>query len=687
MTVTRPSDAGPDSLGFQAPAGFPVLHQAVFGADNPVAGSQQLARPIVLGNGWTVQQHRLPARYVDSASRAALEDEVRAALTLIRRYGEEKYPPSLPRIVGYDTEAEEPFVLYERMAGQPLAGMVGQFNIKNRRLLSQGLISALRLLDGAGLVHRAVTPQNVLWDGKCVRLCSLTFAVPAGSPRTAVGDAPWASPEQLAAAGLTDPRDDVWSAAQVLYHVATGKAVNPAGPPKLLSADSVLSAQLAGTFSAHAAQRPESVKLLTRLNRRDPLLDAPAPPDPLAPGRRDFDSLALRKTFDDEPAAELVRPVRRHLFRRAPRVQPHLAQVTESKPFGIRCPYCLDALHFDPGQLYTRDSKMQITPVDLSSDSNALRNADAMRTLFQACTNTHDLPPHYLPAEYLMHGRPLTIALAGASQAGKTNLLVSMMSEIDARALEPYGISVRSAHAEWHNTFMHRRVNPLRSGEVLPATPETSFAEFEDALLFTRGGVTRPVAFFDVSGENLYRSDTTLRFMAGVDALIFVVDPIRALKLPQAQSERTRLGLGEALAADPTFGTVLDRVPNRDGRIELPTAVAITKCDLLRFEPPVDRWLRTRPDGAGGPASRSARTAESRDAYAFLSLYAARPWLRPALECANCTLHFVSAIGGPVREGQAVRGLHPSRVLEPLLSVLEMCGVLGDPYNTPESAA
>jgi serine/threonine protein kinase len=696
VTVTRPAGAGPDPLGFLAPAGFPVLHEAVFGADASVAGSPQLVRSVVLGQGWTVQQRRLPARQADPALRAALEDEVRAALMLIRRYGEDKYPAALPRIAGYDTEAEEPFVLYERAPGLPLSEAIGQFTVKQRRLLGQGLISVLRLLEGAGLVHRAVTPENVLWDGESVRLSSLAAAVPAGSPRTGIGDAPWASPEQLAGTGRTDSRDDVWSAAQVLYHATTGRPVNPAGPPKLLSAESALSAQLAGTFAVHAAQRPELSKLLSRLNCRDPLLTAPQPPDPLAAGRRAFDALVARKKPDEEPQYQqesAARPARRGRFSRRPRENPRTApesgkSVPEIPVPGtphseILCPNCLDTLRFDRSALYRRDSRMRFEQVDLSSDINPLRMADAVRTLFQACTNTGGLPPHYLPAEYLSHGKPLTVALVGASGAGKTHLLASMMSEIDARALEPYGVSVRSANTEWHNAFMRRRVNPLRSGELLPSTPETQFVEFEDALLFTRHGVTRPVAFFDVSGENLVRSDATLRFLAGVDALMFVVDPVRALRSPQAQSERARLGLGEALPADSTFGTVLDRVPPRNGRIELPTALAISKCDLLRFEPPVDRWLRARPDGAAA----ASRRAESRDAYAFLSLYADRPWLRPADECANCTLHFVSAIGGPVRHGSAAHGVRPSRVLEPLLSLLEMCGVIDAPQAAPESVA
>ncbi|MBS2962005.1 hypothetical protein KGA66_03025 [Actinocrinis puniceicyclus] len=696
MTVTRQSGAGSDPLGFLAPAGFPVLHKAVFGTDTAVTGSPQVVRSIVLGQGWTVQQRRLPARHADPALRAAIEEEVRAALTLVRRYGEERYPAALPRLVGYDIEAEEPFVLYERMAGRPLSETVGRFTVKQRRLLAQGLIGALRLLEGAGLVHRAVTPENVLWDGISVRLCSLGAAVAAGVPRIAAGDAPWASPEQLAGVGTTESRDDVWSAAQVLYHTATGRPVNPAGPPRLLSADPALSALLAGAFSARAQERPQLSKLLGRLNCRDPLLDAPERTDPLAAGRRAFDALMARKTSDANPAPSVPGPARRGWFQRRAREIPRPAAETgpsgsgpssgSESGSGILCPYCLDTLRFDPAALFTRNYRMQFEPVDLSSDLNGVRNQDAVRTLFQACTNTSGLRPHYLPAQYLAHGRPLTVALVGASGAGKTHLLAAMISEIDAGALKPYGIDVQSANAEWHNDFMRRRINPLRAGELLPSTPETQFAEFEDALLFTRHGVTRPVAFFDLSGENLVRSDATLRFLAGIDALVFVIDPVRALRLPQAQAERARLGLGEALASDPTFGTVLDRVPRRDGRIELPTAVAISKCDLLRFESPVDRWLRGRPDGGDERTSASSRMNENRDAYAFLSMHAERPWLRPAVDCANCTLHFVSATGGPVREGSPMRAIRSARVLEPLLSVLETCGLLDAPRPAPESA-
>lgn len=90
----------------------------------------------------------------------------------------------------------------------------------------------------------------------------------------------------------------------------------------------------------------------------------------------------------------------------------------------------------------------------------------------------------------------------------------------------------QSVNPQDHKTFMDERVDVLRSGTMLEHTPSRSFAAFVEALLLTGpDGVTRPVAFFDLSGEDLRRTDGVLRFMVGVDALIFVVDPLRALPM------------------------------------------------------------------------------------------------------------------------------------------------------------
>ncbi|MDX2676254.1 hypothetical protein [Streptomyces soliscabiei] len=339
------------------------------------------------------------------------------------------------------------------------------------------------------------------------------------------------------------------------------------------------------------------------------------------------------------------------------------------------CPYCLEVVSYDERHLYVRDERQQYQTLDLSGQTSPLRRADTLRSAYQRCRNTDGVTPHYIPVPYLTHGSPLTVAMVGDSATGKTHLLTQMIGEITDGGLEPYGITWQSVNPQDHREFMEEQVDVLRSGRMLEHTRslETS-ATFEEALLLTgTDGRTRPLAFFDLAGEDLRRTDALLRFMLGVDALIFVVDPLRAL--PHAQLDPLRGAFHYTRGGDPAFQTVLDRLPRSGTYLGVAAAVVINKCDLLRFEPPVDRWLSQPPM----PQVSAARfRAESCDAYAFLRHYAGPAWVRPFDSVLRCTLHFASATGSQYRDDRFVHGVRPRRVLEPLVSVLSMCGMIGD---------
>ncbi|MFK4226447.1 hypothetical protein [Streptomyces sp. NPDC019890] len=338
------------------------------------------------------------------------------------------------------------------------------------------------------------------------------------------------------------------------------------------------------------------------------------------------------------------------------------------------CPYCLEPIAYDEGQLYTRNEKQEYKQLVLAGQTSPLRRADILRSAYQRCGNVIDGKPHYIAAPYLSHGRPLTVAMVGDSATGKTHLLTQMIGAIVDGGLEPFGVSWQSVNPQQHQEFMEKRVVPLRAGEMLSHTVSTTFASFEDALLLTGpDGTTWPVAFFDLSGEDLRRTDALLRFLLGIDALIFVVDPLRALPTPYLNPLRGQLDVAQG--GDPAFRTVLDRLPRDGSYLSVASAVVINKCDLLRFEPPVDRWLDEPPRVR---LSASEFRQESRDAYAFLRSQAGAAWVRPFDTTLRCTLHFASATGSADQDGSFVHGTRPRRVLEPLVSVLAMCGVLGE---------
>ncbi|MFD8223042.1 hypothetical protein ACFV16_02575 [Streptomyces massasporeus] len=341
----------------------------------------------------------------------------------------------------------------------------------------------------------------------------------------------------------------------------------------------------------------------------------------------------------------------------------------------VVCPYCLEIVIYDERALYVRNDKMQYEQLDITKHANPLRRADVLRGAFQLCGNTEGVAHHYIPVPYLTHGRPLTVAMVGTSGTGKSHLLTQMIAEVTDGGLEPYGVIWQSVNPTDHSVFIKERVATLRAGEQLEATAQTPFAEFVEALLLTgTDGQVRPVAFFDLGGEDLVRTDALLRFLLGVDALVFVVDPLLACALPQLDEAREQYGLAVS-KSDPAFETVLDRLPREGGYLDVAMALVVGKADLLRFEPPVDRWL-SRP--STDPFDPRRLREESRDVYAFLRHHAGPAWLRPFDSTLRCTLHFASATGGQPTHGRFPHGVRSHRVLGPLLSILAMCGLLDE---------
>ncbi|MFJ9848963.1 hypothetical protein [Streptomyces sp. NPDC101150] len=608
-----------------------------------------------------VQVRLTTADAANPAARALLDAEASTALQLHRVLDDTEYAALFPRIIGYELDTAEPFLLYAAPRGTA-AVRTHVLSATDQPVFARDLMLALCLLDGQGLVLRGISPATVLWDGTSVQLWGLEGVARAGRPRSAWGRAPYCPPEQRRGEGLVDSRDMVWSAAQVLYQLATGRAGPNDRAPADLAGHRVLAETLRGAFAPLAADRPTPARLL----------------DLLAPG-------AARRIALTVPADE-ARPHREaftqalRLKRQAPPAGPLDGPAGERGNGEVLCPYCLETIQLDLTSLYDTDAKMQYQPLDVTGISNALRLQDVMRGAVQKCTADPDFPEHFIPVPYLTHGRPLTVAMVGQSSTGKSHLLTQMIAEITDGGLEPYGLKWQSVNPEQHARFVRERVQPLRNGKVLDHTGALGldgFARFVESLLITDArGQVRPVAFFDLGGEDLVRTDAALRFLLGVDAMVFVVDPALALPLPQLDHARKRWGLEVNRDGDLAFGTVLDRLPKNGPYLEVAAAMVLAKADLLRFQPPVDRWLNAAPPAALDPA---VVRAESRDVYGLLRRHSGQAWLRPFDAIRRCTLHVASATGGQEDQGRYPAGARPRRVLEPLVSLLAMQGLIEVP--------
>ncbi|MEV4879353.1 hypothetical protein [Streptomyces cyaneofuscatus] len=621
-----------------------------------------------------VQVFLSAADAANPAARALLDTEAGTALQLNRVLENTAYARLFPTVIGYELDTAEPFLLYAAPRGTA-AGRTHVMSATDQRVLARDLALALCLLDGQGLVPRGLSPATVLWDGASVQLWGLENIARAGRPRTPWGRVPYCSPEQHRGEGLVDSRDAVWSAAQVLYQLVTGHPGPADRAPDDLAQHRVLAGTLAGAFAPTAAGRPAPGALLELLDPDEARrIAVTVPPDGTRPHQEAFDRALHAKRQAPAPAdgAGPEGP--------EPRPEPGPGASDGLRPGEVLCPYCLEGIQLDLGKLFVPDDQMQYQPLDLSRVTNPARREDDMRGAVQQCTADPDFPEHHIPVPYLTHGRPLTVAMVGQSSTGKSHLLTQMIAEITDGGLKPYGVDWQSVNPEQHAQFVRDRLQPLRNGQVLRPTSGVGldgFARFVNSLLLTDAhGRVRPVAFFDLGGEDLVRTDGALRFLLGIDALVFVVDPALALPLPQLDEARKHMGLQVDRDGDAAFGTVLDRLPRKGPYLETPAAMVLGKSDLLRFQPPVDRWLSEAPPAAIGP---DHFLEESGDVYALLRQHAGPAWLRPFEAFRRCTLHIASATGGQANQLRYPAGTGPRRVLEPLLSLLAMHGIIEAP--------
>jgi hypothetical protein len=228
-----------------------------------------------------------------------LDNEIRIGLHLARTFEDGSYPDELSRMIGYDVDADEPFILLVPYRGDPVERVAGRLKLDQERTFEAGFFRALRMLEAAHVVHGRISPATVRWDGAAdaVQLVDFSRATLVGEPRPRAGQRPWSAAEQVAGVGKAAPGDDIWSAGLLTYHVTTGRSVRPTGEaPDLSVRGAALQTLLDGVFAANPAARPSVAQLLDRLRVPDPW---PAGGDSgdsrFAEGGREFDQQLLRK--------------------------------------------------------------------------------------------------------------------------------------------------------------------------------------------------------------------------------------------------------------------------------------------------------------------------------------------------------------------------------------------------------
>lgn len=341
----------------------------------------------------------------------------------------------------------------------------------------------------------------------------------------------------------------------------------------------------------------------------------------------------------------------------------------------VQCPICLESFAWREDALYRRvvdDSGARWVKADLSGITNEVKRKDRRARCYVKCPNPgKENQEHYLPVSHRDHGDPIVIGMIGRHASGKTHLLTAMIHEALRGDLRHHGLTFEPADELRHAAFQ-REIDQLMRGNKLNATKDLreDFATY--LLVRTTAGTTRPIVFFDVAGEDFVQSGPHSlggQFVLGATALMFVDHPASAVPALRGDKEVDR---------NPAFSGALERMGRRADMAKLPVAVVLSKADELRYEHPVDYWIRR--DDLRSPLEAEAFREESRDVYAFLDRFQARHMLDVFERFQRSTMHVVSATGSQADDNNLFpRGVRPARVLRPLLALLAMSGLVDHP--------
>src|ERR1700722_10645819 len=162
-------------------------------------------------------QHAADAGFLDR-----FEDEARHAAAVSH--------PRLVTVFDCGVESGTPFIVMELVAGRTLRQVLdeaGALPPGQAVAIAAAVCEGLEAAHAAGLVHRDITPANIVLNGGAVKVLDFGIARAdatraATAAGTVVGTVAYLSPEQ-ASGRPADPRSDLYSLGCVLFEMLTGR--------------------------------------------------------------------------------------------------------------------------------------------------------------------------------------------------------------------------------------------------------------------------------------------------------------------------------------------------------------------------------------------------------------------------------------------------------------------------------
>jgi hypothetical protein len=181
-----PDEPGHDKeeLCYLSPAGDIVRDEASSVSDTGPAPEFLTARSVRLADGTVARQLQTDGR-ARQAGYLRLDNEILAGLRLAKTATADAYPPEVSRLIGYEPTSVAPFALLEPCRGDAIAVAGRRMLSDEQRRFQASLLAGLCWLAAAGIVHRALGPSTVRWDGQRAQITDFSRATVIGAPRAA----------------------------------------------------------------------------------------------------------------------------------------------------------------------------------------------------------------------------------------------------------------------------------------------------------------------------------------------------------------------------------------------------------------------------------------------------------------------------------------------------------------------
>lgn len=377
--------------------------------------------------------------------------------------------------------------------------------------------------------------------------------------------------------------------------------------------------------------------------------------------------------------------------------------------FKIHCPYCRSEFHpGDAGIVYLNNSLIGAQAGESPPQPGSMRYyisrfwiTELNGQKYTTAVARRACPKCKKPLPEGEVNRTLNIAIVGDTSSGKTHYIAVLINLLKRGVMTQAGfISSRldSLSADTDKRYREEYFIPIlqeknaRLGGTIPGeysrtgapTPPEPLV-YQLALRNNRTGEAKAVnlLFYDISGEDVADSTRIVQFgehILRADGIIYLADPVAM--------ERVRNRLPGHLQPDPssisgrTAHEVLANVMHRfedyqripaGGSINIPTAIMISKSDLLRYTVPITEqrnFLIFQPKFYDGRAYPQEFQRIHQEVDTCLRYYGEQALLQISGHFTRVNFFAGSATGDPPDSNGFYININPQRCLDPFVWML-----------------